>query len=218
MEPTRVSNPIPNSSLEPTPEEVEAGACLTQAPEQLESRAPAEPPPLPPAVQGLIDKHSPPPTALPPKGQPHDGMVLGIGANLALGVGPALGGEVGVGVVIDFTEPKLSLFTSHGAGLALATGVSAGLSGQAAVVNDVQKFWGSGAEVGLNVEGGGAVQFTKPSPDGTLEFNGIAVSAGPSIGGDLHYFEGTTSELWSLSLQDVENTMRQLSGLRRFGP
>jgi hypothetical protein len=84
----------------------------------------------------------------------------------------------------------------------------------------VQKFWGSGAEVGLNgPEGGGAINFTTPGPGGSPEFNGIAVSAGPSAGGDLHYYEGTTTEHLSLSLQDVKDALKRayLPGPHRFG-
>jgi len=137
--------------------------------------------------------------------------------------GPAIavGGETALGIVVDFTEPKVSLFTSGAWGTAIAPGVSAGVSGQASLVADVRKFWGSGAEHGLNAPGGGAsLNHTTSTPGGPRELNGVAASLGPSIGGDVHYFEGHTTERWSLSLDEVKGVLHRLAnlpGLRRFG-
>jgi len=220
MEPSPVSKGAANASIEPTPEELEAGASLMQAPERLESRATDAPPPasLHPAVKNLVDKCAPPPPALPAPSRPHDGMTLGVGASLA--IGPArIGAEVSAGVVLDFTEPRIAVFTNRAWGPAVGTGVSAGVSGQASVVNDVQKFAGEGTSIGLNgPEGGGAINLAKPASGGRPEFNGITVSAGPSLGGDLHYFEGTTVEHFSFSLQDLKDLMKSIPSPRRLGP
>jgi len=201
---------------EPTPAELEAGGSLIQEPERLESRAP-ESPPQPASVQQLVDRHPSSQGA----GAPHRGVALAIGGGAAAGPGIALGGEASVGVVVDFTEAKLSLFTSGAWGTAIAPGASAGLSGQASVVADVRKFWGSGAEHGLNTPAGGAsLNHATSAPGGQRELNGITASVGPSIGGDVHYFEGNTTERWSLSLDQLKDAVRRLAGLpgiRRFG-
>lgn len=138
-----------------------------------------------------------------------------------MGPGVAVGAEASIGVVVDFTEPKVSVFTSSAWGTALAPGVSAGASGQATLVADVSKFWGSGAEHGVNLPAGGAaLNYTTTEPGGPRELNGVTGSVGPSIGGDAHYFEGTTTERWSLSLDQVKEALHRfanLPGLRRFG-
>jgi len=137
------------------------------------------------------------------------------------GPGIAVGGEASLGVVVDFTEPKVSVFTSGAWGTAIAPGVSAGVSGQAGFVRDVRKFWGSGAEHGLNATTFGAsVNHATSAPGGPRELNGVTVSAGPSVGGDVHYFEGHTTERWSLSLNQVKGALHRLldlPGIRRFG-
>lgn len=86
---------------------------------------------------------------------------------------------------------------------------------------DVRKFWGSGAEQGLNTPAGGAsLNHATSAPGGARELNGITTSVGPSIGGDVHYFEGNTTERWSLSLDQSKDAVRRFAGLpgiRRFG-
>jgi hypothetical protein len=148
-------------------------------------------------------------------------VALAIGGGAAAGPGIAVGGEASVGVVVDFTEPKISVFTSGAWGTAIAPGVSAGVSGQASVVADVRKFWGSGAEHGLNTPAAGAsLNHATLAPGGPRELNGITASVGPSIGGDVHYFEGNTRERWSLNLEQLKDAVKRLAslpGLRRFG-
>ena len=87
------------------------------------------------------------------------------------------------------------------------------------LVADVRKLWGSGAEHGLNTPAGGAsLNHATSAPGGPRELNGITASAGPSIGGDVHYFEGYTTERWSLSLDELKDAVRLgLPGIRRFG-
>jgi hypothetical protein len=99
-----------SSTIDPTPEDVAAGASLPRepAPEKLESRADDAPPATPPAVQKLIDAQG---------RAPHGGVALSVGVNAAVGPGVAVGGEVSVGVVVDLAEPEISLFLSKGAGL-----------------------------------------------------------------------------------------------------
>jgi len=126
-----------------------------------------------------------------------------------------------VGVIVDLTEPKISLFTSGAWGTAIAPGVSAGINGQASVVADVKKFWGSGAEHGLNTPAWGAsLNHTTSKPGGPRELNGATVSTGPSIGADVHYFEGNTTERLSLSFEQLKDAVRRFAGhagIRRFG-
>jgi hypothetical protein len=216
MEPTRISGgppPLP----EPTSAELEAGASLVQEPEGLESRA-TDAPPLPAPVQRLVDQHG---SSLQGSGAPHRGVALAVAGNAAAGPGVAVGGEASVGIVVDLTEPKISVFTSGAWGTALASGVSAGVSGQASLVRDVRKFWGSGADHGINTPGWGAsLNHTTPAPGGPREPNGLTASVGPSIGVDAHYFEGNTTERWSLSLDQLKDAMRRfadLPGIRRLG-
>lgn len=202
---------------EPTPAELEAGASLIQEPERLESRA-TDAPPHPASVQRLVDDHR---SSAPSIGAPHRGVALAVGGGAAAGPGIAVGGEASVGVVVDFTEPKISVFSSGAWGTAVAPGISAGISAQASVVADVRKFWGSGAEHGLNTPAGGAsLNHATPAPGGPRELNGVTASVGPSIGGDVHYFEGNTTERWSLSLDQLKDAVRrftELPGIRRFG-
>ena len=212
MEPTRSSGATQTPSLEPTPEELEAGASLPRepAPEPVECRATDAPPP--PAVQSLIDKHQSP---------PRPGLALSIGVSAAVGPGIAVGAETSVGIVVDLVEPDVSVFVSSGSGTAIASGVSAGVSGQISLLHDVEKFWGSGAEHGINLTAGGAaVQHTTPKPGGELTPNGLSASFGPSVGVDAHYFEGVTERI-GMSLDDLSHAVKQLAGLpgpRRFGP
>lgn len=214
MEPARSSGATQTPSLEPTPEELEAGASLPRepAPKLAECRAtqPAAPPP--PAVQSLIDKHQSP---------PRSGLALSIGVSAAVGPGIAVGVEASVGILLDLEEAKLSVFVSSSSGTAIASGVSAGVSGQASWLNDVEKFWGSGAEHGVNLPGGGAaLNHTTPEPSGELTPNGFTASLGPSVGLDAHYFEGMTERL-DLGWDDLTQAVKQLAGLpgpRRFGP
>jgi hypothetical protein len=202
---------------EPTAAEQAAGASLIQEPERLESRA-TDAPARPPSVQLLMDEHRASAEVI---GVPHRGLALAVGGGAAAGPGIAVGGEASIGVVLDFTEPKISVFTSGAWGTAIAPGVSAGMSGQASVVADVRKFWGSGAQHGLNTPAGGAsLNHTTPTPGGPRELNGVTASVGPSIGGDVHYFEGNTTERWSLSLNELKDAVRrfaELPGIRRFG-
>jgi hypothetical protein len=217
MEPTRISGSSAPLLSEPTAAELEAGASLVQEPERLESRT-TDAPPLPNSVQRLVDNHGSP---APGTSAPHRGVALAVGGGAAVGPGIAVGGEASVGVVVDFTEPKISVFTSSAWGTAIASGVSAGVSGQASLVRDVEKFWGSGGEHGVNTPGWGAsLNHTTPAPGGARELNGITASAGPSVGGDVHYFEGSTKERWSLSLDQLKDAVRRftgLAGIRRFG-
>lgn len=214
METSRVSGGSP--ATEPTAAELEAGASLLQEPERLESRAPDVSPP--PAVQRLVEQHR---SSAPTAGAPHRGVAVAVGGGVAIGPGIAVGAEASVGVVVDLTEPKISVFTSSAWGTATAPGVSAGVSGQASAVADVRKFWGSGAEQGVNTPAGGAaLNYTTPAPGGQRELNGASASVGPSLGGDAHYFEGNTSERWSLSLDQIKDAVRRFAGLpgiRRFG-
>lgn len=218
MEPTRISGGSPLPLPEPTPAELAAGASLIQEPERLESRA-TDAPPLPSSVQHLVDNHR---SLAPGTNAPHRGVALAVGGGVVAGPGIAVGGEASVGVVVDFTEPKLSVFTSTAWGTAIASGVSAGVSGQASLVRDVEKFWGSGAEHGANTPiGGASLNHTTPTPGGPRELNGVTGSVGPSIGLDVHYFEGNTTERWSLSLDQLKDAVRRfagLAGVRRFGP
>jgi len=215
MGPTSPSGPR-NSSVEPTPEEVAAGASLPRdpEPEKLESRAddaPPAPPSPPPSVQKLIDAHG---------AAPHGAVALSVGVNAAVGPLVAVGGELSVGVVVDLAEPELSLFVSRGSGMGAASGVSAGASMQVSLVKDLSKFWGAGAEHGLNLPGGGLALNHAMAENGELEVNGVTESLGPSFGVDAHYFEGTT-ERWSLSWNDVKSAVKQVTGLpgpHRSGP
>jgi hypothetical protein len=218
VEPTRISGNSASLLPEPTAAELEAGASLLQEPERFESRA-TDAPPLPRTVQRLGDSHGPSAAGT---STPHRGVALAVGGGAAAGPGIAVGGEASVGVVVDFAEPKISVFTSGAWGTAIASGVSAGVSGQASLVRDVKKFWGSSAEHGVNTPGWGAsLNHTTPAPGGRREPNGITGSVGPSIGVDVHYFEGNTSERWSLSLDQLKDAVRRfagLAGVRRFGP
>jgi len=217
METARVSGSSNPLVPEPTPAELEAGASLIQDPERLESRA-TDAPALPSSVQRLVDEHR---SSAQGTGAAHRGLALAVGGSAAAGPGIAVGGEASVGVVVDFTEPKISVFTNSAWGTAIASGVSLGVSGQASVVGDVRKFWGSGAEHGLNTPGGGAsFNHSTPTPGGPRELNGLTASVGPSIGGDVHYFEGNTTERWSLSLDQLKAAVMRFAGLpgiRRFG-
>jgi len=231
MEPSKVSSTPPNASLLPTPEEIEAGASLTQAPERLESRATDEPPAPAPAVQSLIERHAAAtaPRTLPQaasgnaegKSLPHHGIALSVGTNIAVGPGYAVGAELNLGVVVDLTEPKISLFASDGWGTAEAPVLSAGASAQVSYVDDIEKFWGSGRELGVNVPAAGfARSYTTPEPGGEPQPNARTLSAGPSIGADIHDFE-TSTERVSMSWNDVKNAFERAMGLpgpRRFGP
>jgi len=217
MEPIRISGSSPSPLTEPTAAELDAGACLLPEPERLESRATAAPP-LPSSVQRLVDKHG---TSASGASPPHRGVALAVGGGASAGPVIAVGGEASLGVVVDFTEPKISVFTSGAWGTAVAPGVSLGVSGQASLVADVTKFWGSGAEHGVNTPAAGAsLNYTTPAPGGPRELNGVTASVGPSIGADAHYFEGNTTERGSVSLQDLKDALRhftELPGIRRFG-
>lgn len=210
MEPTRSLGSTQTPSLEPTPEELEAGASLPRepAPQPIECRASAPDAPPPPGVQSLIDKHQSP---------PRPGLAFSVGIGAAVGPGIAVGAEASVGIVVDLVEPDVSVFFSSGSGPGIASLISAGVSGQISLLHDVEKFWGSGAEHGINLTvGGAAVQHTTSKPGGELTPNGLSASFGPSVGADAHFFEGTT-----LSLDDLTQAMKQLTGLpgpRRFGP
>lgn len=214
--------PISNSNRtlpDPTPEELEAAASLPRPAETLESRRTDAPAPPQPAVQSLVDRHPPsvsappaPPqaTAATPKSSAHPGVALGVGGNLAIGPGIAVGVEASIGVAVDLSEGKISVFTSASWGTALAPGVSAGVAGQASGMKDVSKFWGSGAEVGVDLPVGGAsINYSTPAPGGARELNGATLSLGPSVGGDGHYLEGTTTERWSMSLHDIKDALKR---------
>lgn len=207
-----ISNANRTSLDEPTPAELEAGACLPREPEPLASR-PADGPA--PAVKTLVDKYSPSVVAAPRQPRPdstsvtksslHPGIALSVGGNLAAGPGIAVGAEGSIGVVVGLSPPKISVFTSGAWGTALAPGVSAGISGQLSVVKDMTKFWGTGAERGLNLPRfGGAINYTTPMPGGPREFNGATGSVGPNLGGDAHDFEGTTTERGSMSWDRIK--------------
>jgi hypothetical protein len=217
METARVSGGSGSLIPEPTAAELDAGASLIQESERLESRA-TDPPTLPAPVKRLVDQHR---ASAQGAGAPHRGLALAVGGSAAAGPGIAVGGEASLGVVVDFTGPKISVFTSSAWGTAIVPGISAGVSGQAGLVADVRKFWGSGAEQGLNTPAGGvSLNHTTPAPGGPRELNGVAASVGPSVGGDVHYFEGTTTERWSLSLDQLKDAVKRLAGLpgiRRFG-
>ena len=236
MEP--VSNQNRSSSDEPTPAELDAAACLAREPAPLDAQGAEPAPPLAPAVAALVDKHPPPGRAAPPApAQPstsatassHQGFALGIGINFAP-PGTAVGFEASLGVVVDLGEPELSLFTSTGSGKSLASGVSAGISGQVSLIGDVTRFWGSGEEVGVNLpRGGSTLNFTTPAPGGAPELNGITVSYGPSLGADGHDFETITQgrslreigDAIAQGVHDIEAALKRAAGLpgpRRFGP
>lgn len=208
METARLSGSSNALVPEPTAAELEAGATLMQEPERLESRAIDSPPSA--SVQQLVDRHP----ASAGIAAPHRGVALSISGGAAAGPGIAVGAEASVGLVVDLTEPKVSVFTSGAWGTAIATGVSASVSGQASFVADVKKFWGSGAEHGLNIEVGGAsLNHALSAPGGERELNGFTVSMGPGVGGDVHYFEGNTTERWSLSLDQLKDAARRFAGL-----
>jgi hypothetical protein len=229
MEP--VSNNNRPSPDDPTPAELEAGACLPREPEPLESRLTEALPSPAPAVTALVDKHPPsaaavtPPrsstSASPAKSPAHPGVALSIGINAAT-PSKTRGVEASLGIVVDLSEPKISVFSSSGSGKAVALGLSAGISGQASLVRDVTKFWGPGEELGVNLPRlGAAMNFTTPAPGGPIELNGVTGSVGASIGVDGHYYAGTTTERWSVSLHDVKDALKRAAGLpgpRRFGP
>jgi hypothetical protein len=209
MEPARVSGSSP-SIPDPTSAELEASASLIEEPVRLESRS-TDVSPLSASVQRLVDQHQP---SSQNTGAPHRGVALAVGGGAAAGPGIAVGGEASVGVIVDFTEPKISLFTSGAWGTAIAPGLSAGISAQASGVWDVKKFWGSGAEHGLNPPAWGAsLNHTTSQPGGSREPNGATVSLGPSIGADAHYFEGNTTERWSLSFGQLKEAVRRFAGL-----
>jgi len=223
MEP--ISNSNRPTSDEPTPAEINAGECLPHEPEPLECRvtdAPAAPPPT--AVKSLVDKHPPSLSAAPrepsqaspsaPVASSRPGIALSVGGNIAIGPGIAVAAEGSIGVVVDLNEPKISVFTSAAWGTAVAAGVSAGVSGQLSLVKDVTKFWGSGAELGVNLPGGAvspgaALNYTTPTPGGPREFSGVTGSLGPGLGGDTHYFEGNTTERWGTSPQAIKDALKR---------
>ena len=222
MEP--ISNSNRTSLDEPTPAEIEAGASLPREPEPLESRRPDAQQPSPPAVKTLVDRYRAADAvpAEPAKtvaeaatsGASHPGIALSIGGNIAAGPGIAVSAEGALGVVVDLSEGKISLFTSACWGTAIAPGVSAGVSGQVSGVKDVTKFWGSGAEVGVNLPAAalvpsGALIYSTPEPGGRGELNAITLSRGPSVGGDGHYMEGTTTERWSTSLREIKDVLKR---------
>lgn len=229
MEPSNVSNRRTNPSLEPTAEETEAGG--TPPPERPEIRATDEPPPSPPAVQSLVDKHdsaSPPqilPTtnaSAPAAGTPaHRGVALSVGVNVAVGSVVGVGGELNVGIVVDLTDPDISVFASSGGGEAKSTLVSGGVTGQLSYVHDLAKFNGPGVEVGVNTPRAGvAANFARSGPGGAPELNGGTISVGRSVGADLHWFESTTKQA-SVIANDIADGLRRFVGLpplRRFGP
>jgi hypothetical protein len=82
---------------------------------------------------------------------------------------------------------------------------------------------GGEASVGVVVDipaGGASLNHATSAPGGPRELNGITASVGPSIGGDIHYFEGNTTERWCLSLDQLKDAMRRFAGLPgilRFG-
>lgn len=209
MDPTSPASASRNSPTEPTPEELEAQASLPRAPEPLESRA--ADPPRPPAVHKIIEKHD---------NAPHAGLALSLGVSAAAGPGIGIGAEASVGVVIDPTDRKLELFVSSGWGTALVSAVSVGASSQVSLVKNLEKCWGSSAEHGVNLPGGGlALSHSTPEPGGDLEPNAITESLGPSLGVDAHYYEGKTERI-SLSLEKLTQTLQRftaLPGLRRLG-
>jgi len=218
MEP--ISDSRRTSPDEPTPPEIEAGACLPREPEPLACRLTDAPTAPTPAVKALVDKYPPSVSAAPAepsranpsgaKGSVHPGIALSVGGNLAAGPGLAVGAEASIGVVVDLSEPKISLFTSAAWGTAVAPGVSAGASGQLSLVKDVSRFWGSGAEHGLNLSAGGAsLNHSTPTPGGPRELNGATLSLGPSVGGDGHYFEGTTTERWGATLDEIKDAVKR---------
>lgn len=205
---------------EPTPAEIEAGASLPREPEPLESRLTEAPPESAAAVKSLVEKYPPAVSAVPavpsqgsaagPSGAAHPGLAVGISANIAAGPGVAVGAEASIGVVVDLKEARISVFTSAAWGTAIAPGGSAGVSGQASGVKDVRKFWGSGAEHGVNLSAGGiSINHTTPEPGGPRELNGATVSLGPSLGGDAHYFEGSTTERWGTSLNQIKEALQR---------
>lgn len=229
MEPSNVSNTPRSSSYAPTPEEVDAQACLPPEAERLQSRAAeaasAAPAPPPPAVQALVDRHaSSAPAPLPPESKPPAvagaspraaGVALSLGAGAALG---AWGVEASVGLLVDLDSGTATLFTSVGGGSALAPTGSAGVAAQASYVDDVQKFWGNGAELGANLPfvASPALGFTEPTPEGPRELNSATVSVGQSAGADVHTYATNTRAHGSYdldgALQRAAQAGRQLLG------
>ncbi len=212
---------------DPTPAEIEAGACLPREPEPLASTTSEPPLNSAPAVKALVERHPPSAAAIPldqsrgsaaDKDSAHPGLALGVGFNVAMpGAMGAIEGTVGI--VVDLGEPKISVFGSDGAGKALASGLSAGVSAQASYVVDVRKSWGAGAELGVNFpDFGVAVNFSAPSRGGPLEWNGFSISVGPSIGVDAHYLETETNGGGVSEIKDALHRATGLPGLRRWGP
>lgn len=222
-----LSNTTRRSSEDPTPAELEAGACLPRDPEPLESRATDAPPMSTPAVKALVDKHPPPGTA-PPRSEPrvtahtphraHPGFALGIGLNAALpGKFGAHGGSVGV--VVDLGEPKISVFSSDGSGKATGSAISAGVSAQVSLIADVRKFWGTGGELGVNGSKlGAALNFSSAAPGEPLELNGVTGSIGAGVGVDAHYYYTKTQGGGLSEFKGAVDRAGGLPGLRRFGP
>lgn len=189
---------------------------------------------MPAGAKSLVDSHpSSSASALPKKVDPnaahgsagpapHRGFALSVGANAAYGSGLTMGAEGAVGVAIDFDEVKVSVFTSKASGFEVGAGPPLGVSGQLSLVKDMTKFWGSGQEYGLNARGGGAaLNYATDPRHGTSELNGVTGSVGSNGGVGARAFETTTIEQGSLSLEDVKNAFRIVSGLRgplRFGP
>lgn len=225
MEP--LSSTRRSSSDDPTLAEIEAGACLPREPGPLSSTSSNPASDSAPAVKALVDRH-PPRTAsgaahqsqasVPHETGAHPGFALGVGFNVAMpGAIGAIGAEVGV--VVDLGEPKIALFGSDGAGKALVSGLSVGLSAQASLVADVRKFWGAGGELGVNLPDlGVAINLSSPGPGEPLECNGVTVSVGPSIGVDAHYFETKTTGGGVSEIRDAVRRAAGLPGLRRLGP
>src|SRR3954462_985647 len=112
MEPLSSTNS--KSSVEPTPAEVDAAACLPQEPEPLASGPAVAPLASDAAVATLVEKHPPPTSGASGPSAPsapgtakasaHPGIALSAGFSF-VPPGKAVGIEAAVGVVVDLGEP-----------------------------------------------------------------------------------------------------------------
>jgi RHS repeat-associated protein len=133
-----------------------------------------------------------------------EGVSIGVQVSGAL---LEVGGEVGLGVFVDFESGKVAVYGSYGYGVAIGLGVGASVN--AGVVNDSDAFWGTAYEYGVNTPVAGvcynvAPDADDPDDDAGLEgMYGVSGGIGPSLGGDVHYFRTETVKLGETDVENV---------------
>jgi RHS repeat-associated protein len=135
------------------------------------------------------------------------------GVMVGFQIGGALkwfGGEAGFGLFVD-VNGQASFFGTYGHGPALGLGI--GASGVLGWVDNPDAFWGPAFEYGVNIPGvafpwpSGLSFSSAPDPDdpqcssGLERAYGESVSAGVSIGVDVHFFKTNTIKIGGVDLK-----------------